>query len=311
MNPFHILRESFRITFRAWTPWVLAFLLYLVMIPALVLAGGMGAVASYGMLPARNNPIHTLNLPLPDFSTLEWVLFLAVSLILLTVTSLLAWAIQAAMIRAADAAADGKPLSVLDALRLGKGRWWSLLKLAFTFGLVIQAMGILPALLAIVLRENTAWGSAVMPLVQTFLSPVNLVLGIFVFLLMMSIALEDSRPGTAFRRIGELVRSGWWGFLLAYVVQAILALIVAFIIAFILAVVLILFTAAWLSNSAAGTAIAVAICVLASPIGLALLTFVMVFSTVYFTLTYRAAAAHPPEQETRIQEYPQGGLDEN
>jgi hypothetical protein len=291
MNPLTILRDSFRITFRSWAPWVLAFLLYLVMIPALIMAGGMGAVASYGILPARDNLLKTLNLPLPVFSTLEWVLFLTVTLVLLTITSLLAWAIQAAMIRAANAAADGKPVSVLAALRLGKDRWVSLLKLAFTFGLVIQAMGILPALLAIVLRENTAWGSAVLPLIQTFLSPINLVLGVLVFLLMMSVALEDSRPKTAFRRVGELVRSGWWGFLLAYVFQAILALLVAFIIAFILAVVLILFAAAWLSNSAAGTVLAVAICVLASPVGLALLTFVMVFSTVYFTITYRAAAA--------------------
>jgi hypothetical protein len=291
MNPFTILRESFRITFRARAPWILALLLYLVMIPALILAGGMGTAASFVMLPTRTNPFDSMNFQLPDFSTLEWVLFLAVSLILLTVSSLLAWAIQAAMIRAADAAADGKPLSVLESLRLGKGRWWSLFKLAFTFGLVIQAMGILPALLAIILRENTTWGSTIMPLIQTFLSPVNLILGILVFLLMMSIALEDSKPRTAFRRVGELVRSGWWGFLLAYIVQAILALAVAFIFAFVLAVTAILFAAAWLSHSSAGTGIAVAICVLASPIGLALLTFVMVFSTVYFTLTYRAAAA--------------------
>jgi hypothetical protein len=291
MNPFQILRDSIRITFRAWAPWILAFLLYLVMIPALILAGGMGAVASYGILPARENPLSALNLPLADFSIPDWVLFLVLSLFLLTVSSLLSWAIQAAMIRAADATADGKPISVLAALRLGKDRWASLLKLAFTFGLVIQAMGILPALLAIVLRENTAWGSAVLPLVQTFLSPINLVLGVLVFLLMMSVALEDSRPKTAFRRVGELVRSGWWGFLLAYILQAILALAIAFIFAFVLTVALILFIAAGLSHSTAGTVLGIAICVLASPVGLALLTFVMVFSTVYFTLTYRAAAA--------------------
>ena len=291
MNPFKILRESIRITFRAWAPWILAFLLCLVMIPALILAGGIGAAASYGILPEQDNPLNALNPPWADFSGLEWALFLFLSLILLTVFSLLSWAIQAAMIRAADAAAEGKTVSVRSALRLGRDRWMSLLKLAFTFGLVIQAMGILPALLAIILRENTAWGSAVMPLVQTFLSPINLVLGVLVFLLMMSVALEDSRPRTALRRVGELVRSGWWGFLLAYILQAILALTIALIFAFILAVALILFTASWLSNSAGGTVLAVAICILASPIGMALLTFVLVFSTAYFTLTYRAASA--------------------
>jgi hypothetical protein len=291
MNPLHILRDSIRITFRAWALWILAFLLYLVMIPALILAGGMGAAASYGILPAQDNPLNALNLSWPVFSTLEWALFFVISLILLTASSLLSWAIQAAMIRAADAAADGKPLSALNALKLGKDRWLSLLKLALTFGLIIQAMGILPALIAIFLRENTAWGSAAMPLVQTFLSPINLVLGVLVFLLMMSVALEDARPRRAFRRVGEIVRSGWWGFLLAYLLQGVLALVIAFIFAIVLAMVLILFTAAWLSNSTAGTVLAVAICVLASPIGLALLTFVMVFSTVYFTLTYRGAAA--------------------
>ncbi|MBN2085170.1 MAG: hypothetical protein JW748_08070 [Anaerolineales bacterium] len=291
MDPLQIIRESIQITFRTKAVWILAFLLYPVMIPALILAGGMGAAASYGMLPAGNNAANSLPLPLQDFSTPEWVLFLVISLIGLTITSLLTWAIQTAMIRAADSAADGKTISIREALRLGKERWLSLLKLAFTFGLVIQAMGILPVLLAILLRENTVWGSAVVAMIQTFLSPVTLVLGILVFLLMMSVAIEDARPRTAFRRVGKLVRSGWWGFLLAYIVQAILALTVAFILAFFIAVVLILFAAAWLSNSTAGTAIAAAICVLASPVGLALLTLAMVFSTVYFTLTYRAAAA--------------------
>jgi len=309
MNPFLILRASLRITFRAGTPWVLALLLYLVMIPALILAGGLGAAASYGMLPSGQNPLGNIQLPFLDFSTVEWVLFLLVSLILLTGTALLAWVVQAAMIRAVDASADGRPISVLEALTLGRDRWWSLLKLALTFGLVIQTLGVLPAMMAILLRDTPASSSAVMPLVQTFLSPFNAILGILVFLLMMSIALEDARPRKAIRRVGELVRKGWWGFLLAYIVQAILALAVAFVFAIILAVVMILFTMAILSNSPAGTVIGIVICVLASPVGLALMTLVMVFSTVYFTLTYRAAAAeatgreaHPLEQETRIVE---------
>ena len=294
MNPIAILRDSVRITFRAGPAWVLAFLLCLVMIPALLLAGGLGAILSYGMMPTQESPLAVLDLPLPDFSTTDWLLFLGLTLCMLTVLSLLTWAVQAAMIRAADAAADGKRLTVLGALHLGRRRWVSLLKLAFSFGLIIQALGIFPALLSVFLRENTAWGSAVAPLVQTFLSPFNLVLGVLVFLLMMSIALEDSRPKAAFRRIGTLIRSGWWGFLIAYAVQAVLALMIACLFAFILAVVGFLFLVAWLSGSPAGAVIGGLICLLASPVGLALLAFVLVFSTVFFTLTYRAAAEANP-----------------
>jgi hypothetical protein len=307
MNPFTLLRDGFRITFRARPLWVLALLLCVALTPALLLAGGLGAVLSYGMMPARADMPVTFDLPFRNFSTLEWLLFLGVTLCLLTITSLLSWAVQAAMIRAADAAAEGKPISVLGALHLGRRRWGSLLKLALTFGLVIQALGILPALLSVFLRENTAWGSAVVPLVQTFLSPFNLILGILVFLLMMSIALEDVRPKAAFRRIGTLVRSGWWGFLIAYALQGALALAAAFIFAFLLTIVGFLILAAWWTGSPAGTVLAVAICILASPVGLALLTFILVFSTVFFTLTYRTAAAgatekevHPTGEDNRI-----------
>jgi hypothetical protein len=290
MNPFILLRDSFRITVRTGALWVLVFLLYLVMIPALVLAGGMGALTSLLAFPARDGLPVRIPLPIQNLSAAGWVMFFAVSLFLLIVTSFLSWAVQAAMIRGADAAADGKPVSVAGALRLGKGRWGSLLKLAFTFGLAIQALGVLPALLALILRENTAWGSAVVPLMQTILSPFNTVLGIVVFLLMMSVALEDVRPKAAFRRIWALIRSGWRGFLLAYALQVILALAIAFIFAAVLAVVVFILLLAYTSQSTVEAVMAGAICLFSAPVGLAALTFILVFSTVYFTLTYRAAA---------------------
>ncbi|MBN1438275.1 MAG: hypothetical protein JW929_02605 [Anaerolineales bacterium] len=298
MTPFRIIRESVRITFRSRSLWMLALLLYLVMIPALILTGGLGAAASTVMLHARQNPLGAAAVPLPAFSAVEGILLLLALLFLLTVTSLLSWAVQAAMVRAADAAANGETVSVCEALNLGRERWVGLLKLAFTLGFLIQALGILPALFAVLLRDNTAWGSAAAPLIQTFLSPFNVVLGVAVFLLMMSIALEGARPRTALGRIGQLVRAGWRGFLLAYLVQGALALTVAFVFAFVLALVLILIAAAWLSGSTAGTAIAVVICLLTAPVGAALMTFVLVFSTVYFTLTYREAAAAAAYKKT-------------
>jgi hypothetical protein len=253
------------------------------------------------MMSGKESSPEGFFLPLQNISTGGWVLYVFVTLILLTVSSLLTWAVQAAMIRAADSAADGKPVAVIDSLRLGRQRWGSLAKLALTFGLAIQALGILPPLLALVAREKTPWGVALTQLVQAFLTPVSVILGIMIYLLTMSIALEDIRPKMAIGRIWQLVRSGWWGFLLAYVFQAILALAAAFVFAVILAVVLLILMLGLLNQSTLEIILAGAICLISSPAGLLLLIFIMVFSTVFFTLTYRAAAGtaaaekpHPP-----------------
>jgi hypothetical protein len=288
MNPFALLRESLRLSIGTWRLWALALLLYLVMVPALALAGGLGILSFYWLMPSGGIPsLPGVRLDLPGGAA---ILILVGGFLLLVLTSVLTWAVQAAMIRAAGAAADGRRESVVGSLSLGKRRWVSLLKLAFTFGLIIQGLGVLPALLAFLLRDNADWAAAGLPLVQTFLSPINIVLGVLVFLLMMSVALEDMQPRPAMRRVAALFRSGWWGFLLAYILQAALALAVAFLFALVLAVVAIVFGLGIVSQSTVSMLIGGAICLFSGPVGLALLTFILVFSTVYFTLTYRAAA---------------------
>lgn len=289
MNPLALLRESLRLSIGTWRLWVLVLLLYLVMIPALALAGGLGVLSFYWLMPDYGG---AASLPIPQisFSLGSGILLILIGFVLLVLTSVLSWAVQAAMIRAAGAAADGRRQPLRESLSLGRQRWISLLKLAFTFGLIIQALGVLPALLTFLLRDNSGWAAFGLPLVQTFLSPFNIVLGVLVFLLMMSIALEDMRPRPAFRRVAALFRSGWWGFLLAYVFQAVLALAVAFLFALVLVVVAFVFGLGILSQSTVSMLIGGAICLFSGPAGLALLTFVLVFSTVYFTLTYRAAA---------------------
>jgi hypothetical protein len=291
LNPFAILSRSLRLSIRTWQLWVLALLLYLVMIPALVLAGGLGVLSFYWLMPSAGDGLAGAPLAAVELPLWEGIAFIVVGFLLLVLASVLSWAVQAAMIRAAGFAADGRAASLRESLALGRQRWVSLVKLAFSFGLIIQALGVLPALLALLLRENTGWVSFGLPLVETFLSPFNIVLGVLVFLVMMSIALEDMRPRLAIRRVAALFRAGWWGFLLAYVIQAGLALAIAFVFAFILLIVVVIFGLGILGQSAVPTLIAGAICLLATPVGLALLTFVLVFSTVYFTLTYRAAAA--------------------
>jgi len=191
---------------------------------------------------------------------------------------------------------------VIDSLRLGKQRWGSLAKLSVTFGLIIQALGILPPFLALVPGKNTTWGIALMQATQTFLTPVSTILGILVFLLTMSIALEDVRPKMALGRVWNLVRSGWWGFLIAYVFQAILALVIAFIFAAILTVILLILFLGAGTQSSLTIVLAGVICLISTPAGLILLTFVSVFSTVFFTLTYRAASS----AASAAQSYPSG-----
>jgi hypothetical protein len=299
IHPLQIIRDSVRISLRTPGLWAIALLLLLVMVPAFVLSGGFGVVTFYMMMSGKGGPTIGFRAPAPDLSAGGWALYIVLTLILLTASSLLTYAVQAAMIRAASAAADGTPVSILAALRLGGQRWASLIKLGLTFGLVIQGLGILPALIALSMQQNAVWGAGLMQAAQSFLAPVNFILGVMVFLLMMSIALEDVRPKTAFRRMREVVRSGWWGFLIAYVLQAVLALAIAFIFAVVIAIVAFMLLLAWASRSYTEAVIAGAICLLSTPVGLALLTFILVFSTVFFTLTYRAAAAaagaaHPP-----------------
>jgi hypothetical protein len=288
MNPIEIFRNSLRISLRTRALWVLALLFLCSVLPAFLLAGGFGVVTGFLLLPAEASDAWSVLSPLRYLPAAGWIAYIVVTLALLTAASLLSWAVQAAMIRAADAAADGRAVSVRASLQLGKQRWQSLAKLAFTFGLLIQALGFLPVLLALLLAKGTLWGMTVMQLTQTVLAPVSTVLGIGIFLLTMSIALEDVRPRVAAGRVWKLIRSGWWGFLLAYVVQIALALSIAFVFAGLIAVVLFIFISGWYFHSSLEYVIGLAICVFSSPVGLVLIIFALVFSTVLFTLTYRA-----------------------
>jgi hypothetical protein len=290
MNPLCTIRESLRITLHSGSMWILIFLLYLVMIPAFILSGGFGAVTLYLMMPGMGLAVPDFLLPLQDLSAAGWAAYFLLSLVLLTFSSLLSWVIQAAMIRAADAAADGRRLSIRGAMRLGNQRWISLTKLAVTFGLIIQSAGIAPPLLALAAGENSTWGAALVQMAQTVLMPLSTILGILVFLLTMSVALEDIRPRIALRRIVHLIRAGWWGFLLAYILQGVLAVAVAMAFAAILAIAVFLLMLGILSDSMIEAVLAGAVCVFAAPVGIGTLTFVLVFSTVFFTLAYREAA---------------------
>ncbi len=290
MDPIGLIRSSLRIALRTPQLWVLTLLLYCALLPAFLLAGGFGAATAFLTIPSQGSGTGAILSPLQRLSIGGWIAYILVTLIILTATTLFSWAIQAAMIRASDAAAEGQAVSIRGSLQLGKKRWQSLIKLALTFGLIIQALGILPLVLVIAVAGSGVGRAGMLSLVQTVLLPVNTVLGIFLFLLTMSIALEDIRPRAAMQRVWKLIRGSWWGFLLAYLLQGVLAL--AFIIpfAFLLTVAIFLFLSGWFLQSSLEYVIGGAVCVFSSPVGLALLTFIMVFSTVLFTQIYRAAS---------------------
>jgi hypothetical protein len=290
MDPIAIFRSSLRITIHDRTLWMLTLLLYCALLPGILLAAGFGAATSYLAVPSEVPGAAGVFSPLPRIPLAGWIAYILVTLAVLTVTTLFSWAIQAAMIRAADAASDGVPMSIRASLQLGRQRWKSLAKLAFTFGLIIQALGILPLALVFAFAGNAVGGAGAYSLVQTVLMPINAVLGIVLFLLTMSIALEDVRPRLAAKRVWKAIRSGWWGFLLAYILQGILALAFALFLAIPLAIVIFLFLSGWLLHSSLEYLVGGAICLFSSPVGLVMLTFIMVFSTVFYTQVYRAAA---------------------
>jgi hypothetical protein len=290
MDPIGLIRSSARITFRTPQLWALTLLLYCTVLPAFLLAAGFGAATAVLTAPSMVSGAVEINSPLPHLFLGGWIAYILVTLVVLTATSMLSWAIQAAMVRASDAAAEGGPVSIRASLRLGKQRWQSLAKLALTFGVAIQALGILPLVVMLAVAGYGVERATMLSLLQTVLLPVTTVLGILLFLLTMSIALEDVRPRAAIQRVWKLMRGSWWGFVLAYLLQVILALGLVLLFVFLIAIAAILFISGYLLHSSLEYLIGGAVCVFSSPVGLFCLTFVMVFSTVFFTQIYRAAA---------------------
>jgi hypothetical protein len=290
IDPIALIRSSLRIALRTPALWMLTLLLYCALLPAFLLAGGFGAATAYFIAPSQAFGAANVNSPLLRLPIGGWIAYILVTLLVLTTTTLFSWAIQAALIRGSDAAAAGQAVSIRASLQLGKQRWQSLTKLALTFGVIIQALGILPLVLVIAFSGGDAGRAGMLSLAQTVLLPVDTVLGILLFLLTMSIALEDVRPRAAMQRVWKLMRGSWWGFLLAYLLQILLAM--AFIIpfAFLLTIAIFLALSGLFLQSSLEYILAGAICVFSSPVALAFLTFIMVFSTVFFTQIYRAAA---------------------
>jgi hypothetical protein len=112
--------------------------------------------------------------------------------------------------------------------------------------------------------------------------------------LILSIALEDERPKTAYGRAWYIFRKGWWLFLIVFLLSIFFAfvvvlLMVPFFVVLIMAMIL-----------QQGWGLVVVFGAITLPLTLGFLLFTAVFTTVMYTLSYKAAANLPPPM---VEEY--------
>jgi len=290
MNVGKLLSESWRITWRNGPLWLLTLLMFVVFLPATVLSGAFGGVAAMVTLPLRSPPPGWTN-QIRDIPAWVWLLIAAAALIVLVICTALSWLLQAAAMRGAAIAAERGTFALSEALRLGGRRVVNLLTLSFTFGLLIIAMGVLPPLVILLLAGRFAFGVQLVQLAQTGLAPLNVVLGVVLLLVMMSVALEDVGPGAAFGRAWRVFRSGWWGFVLALGIAIAAGLALALLSVPVAVLLIVVAVGLSLLNSPILLAVALLLaCGVLGPMGLFLMLFTAVYTLVLYTLTYRGAA---------------------
>jgi hypothetical protein len=285
LDPFAILRDSWRITFRTQTPWILSLLLCLTMIPVLVFSGGFSLAASSVMLQ-DSFPLPTGSPLLPELAPAGWVVLAGLVLLITVAAGAASWILQAASIRAVLAAADGGRLSTTESLRLGPNRIRSILLLSLTFGAGLSLLSLAPALLALPFRRE----SAILLMIQSGMAPLTSLASIALYLILMSIAVEDLRPAAAAENSWKIFRAGWWGFLLVLAACVLIGVFVTVVLAPFFAVLAVIFSLGLAVNSVPLLILGSLGFFVFSLILLVLLAFSMVFSTVLYSLTYRASA---------------------
>lgn len=223
MNLALILRDSWRITWKNLPLWVLALLMFLAFVPAGVLS------LSFSMLASAVTFDDPMLRAIPEWQALlaglraapafQWVGLAAAAIVLLVVTTSATLMLQAASMRGVIAAAEGGRASLGHMFRLGRTRAGNIVKLSALFGCVSALIGVLPSLALLLIGGKSPLGVSLVQLAQTGLTPVSMALNIFALLLIMSIALEDFSPRAAFGRAGNVFKTGWWAFLLIFVLS--------------------------------------------------------------------------------------------
>lgn len=281
----HLWRETWRITRTSPALWLLSGANLLAIIPTVLLSGGLGAVAGLLSLPARLQPDWLA--PVRSWLAWRWVVIWLAAVGALILASLLAYLLQAAVIRgAALAAQQGRPPTLAESLNLGRARALRLAGLSVTLGGALNALALLPVLARLLLGGQLEGpGNTVLAAGQSTLPWLLSVTGVAVFLLTLAIAVEEVRVRQAPGRAWAVFRQGWWAFLLILGLSTIPSFVVAAL----------LLPAAFLAPVAVfspvlGLALIGLYCLASSPIVLALLILVAVFTNTLYTLVYQAAA---------------------
>ncbi|MBL8046701.1 MAG: hypothetical protein JNL09_09180, partial [Anaerolineales bacterium] len=161
-----------------------------------------------------------------------------------------------------------------------------LLGLSLTVSIIISIISLLPAGLRLILGES--FGSTLSFLFQAgelTLSSLLSLVSLGIFLMVLAVAVEDVQTRQAPRRAWKVFRQGWWAFLLIVACSALPAIAIVVLMLPILLVLPVVVIAPDL-----GIPLMLACCCVLSPVGLALLLFVAVFTNALYTLVYRAAA---------------------
>lgn len=286
MDIAQLLKESWRITRTCWSLWVLSAALFLAFVPAGLLAGGLGAASAALTFPYAGPEPEWLG-TLRSWPAWMWATLGIIAIFALIVSTAVSYIAQAATIRGAALATERRqPVSLREALQLGRPRLMRLLGLAGTVGALISILTLAPVFLRVLAAQQVGLlGSLLLDAGQVALSPVLSALGLAVFLIVLAIAVEDVSARRAPRRAWAVFRKGWWAFLLVLFIAflpslAIVALILP--VSFIFALMVL--------NPTVGVAVLLLYGAVAGPLGVAILLFVAVFSTTLYTLVYRAAA---------------------
>lgn len=290
MNIGSILRDSWYITWRNWPLWALTLLMAVAFVPAGVLSGVFGLAAETVSFRLDESPLFAeLAGGVAQLRTLPasiWLGLAFAAFILLVATSSLTLILQAASMRGAAIAAVNGKVSFGEALTLGRDRIFNIVKLSLLFGILIAVLSLLPTLALVLLGDRSPLGATLIHLARTALTPITIALNLILLLLLMSIALEDFKPSTAFGRARNVFRQGWWAFLIVVGLSAVSALVAAAIFTVPLAVAT---TVAVLDQNAGLISIALA-CFCAGPITGFFFLFTAVFTQTLYTLVYREAA---------------------
>jgi len=286
MNPLSILKQAWLLTWHTRTLWVLTVLLFAALLPAMILSGGFSLAASMVMLREDSVLGSVGGIRLPDLAPAAWIALAGAALLVTVAASAVSWILQAASIRAFMAAADGRKLSVGESLRLGWNRFRSILTLSLTFGVLTALLALAPPLSALLLH----WDMAALQLIQSCITPLTSLVSISLFLVLMSIAVEDLHPVRAAGNAWKIFRAGWWGFLLVLAAGFLVGIAVAVVLTPILTLVAAIFSLGIALKSGLLAFLGSAAIAVSALILLGLLSFSMVFSTVLYSLTYRSAA---------------------